>query len=196
MDTIFESDISTNYAEDNILQLLVGIGENPNREGLQETPMRVVKSFKQLFGGYQLDPMDVMKTFDANGHDEIVVLKNVEFYSMCEHHMLPFFGHAHIAYIPNKKVIGVSKLARLLDIYSRRLQIQERLCDQITTALMEGLNPRGAACIIEANHLCMRMRGVEKQNSVMQTSSLKGAFIDKNPEGIASRNELMNLIKL
>ncbi len=131
-----------------------------------------------------------MKTFEDGSCDEVVLLKDIEFVSHCEHHMLPFLGKAHIAYIPNGKVLGVSKLARLLEIYSRRLQIQERLCQQITTALDEHLKPLGSACVIEAQHLCMVARGVQKQNSVMVTSSLTGVFRDKGE----ARSELLDMI--
>ena len=170
------------------------LGEDPTREGLQDTPKRVVKMWDEIFKGYEQDPKDLLTTFDSGGYDQIVLLKNIELYSMCEHHMLPFFGKAHVAYIPGKngKVIGISKLARLVDMYARRLQIQERLGAQVTTALMEHLEAAGAACIIEATHMCMRMRGVAKQNSVMVTSSMTGAFMD-HP---SSRNELMQLIRV
>ena len=160
-------------AMENVSSLLNLIGEDPDREGLKETPERFLKSFKFLCGGYKIDPLSVIKTFSSETYNEMILLKNIEMYSLCEHHLLPFFGQAHIAYIPNGKVIGVSKLARLLDIFSRRLQIQERIGEQVTTSLMDGLDAVGAACVIEANHLCMRMRGVEKQNSIMITSSLK-----------------------
>jgi GTP cyclohydrolase IA len=175
-----------------IEKLLFYIGEDPMREGLLETPARILKSYDTLFSGYKKSESDVFKIFEApNGYDEIVLLKNIEMYSMCEHHFLPFFGKAHIAYIPNERVIGISKLARLLEIYSRRLQIQERICQQITNSLMDNLNAKAAACIIEAKHFCMMARGVEKQNSIMVTSSLKGVFITK-PE---ARIELLNLIR-
>ena len=151
----------------------------------------MIRSYKELFSGYTKDPKEVFTQFDPDGYDQIVLLKDVELYSMCEHHMLPFIGRAHIAYIPNKKVIGISKLARLLEIYSRRLQIQERIGEQITNAIMKYLDAQGAACIIEAQHLCMQMRGVGKQHSTMVTSSLKGVFMGK-PE---ARAELMGLIK-
>jgi GTP cyclohydrolase I len=149
--------------------------------------------WKEIYQGYDQNPRDILTTFSANGHDQIILLKNIEIYSMCEHHMLPFFGKAHIAYLPNPKgkIVGISKLARLLDIYARRLQIQERVGEQVTSALMEYLKPQGAACIIEATHMCMRMRGVEKQNSIMTTSSMKGIFL----EDIAAKNELINLIR-
>lgn len=173
-----------------IRDMLREIGEE-EREGLLETPKRVVKSWQEIYSGYKQDPAELFKTFDADGCDQIVLCKDIELYSMCEHHMLPFFGVAHVAYIPSNKVIGISKLARLVDLYSRRLQIQERIGEQVTKALMTYLAPKGAACIIEATHMCMRMRGVSKQNSTMVTSSLKGAFFS-NP---SARQELMQLIK-
>lgn len=177
-------------AEDAVIRLIQMIGEDPKREGLKETPKRVIASYKFLFSGYEKEPESVIKVFSSDGYDQIVLLRDIEMYSMCEHHMLPFFGKAHVAYIPDNKVIGISKLARLVDMYARRLQIQERLGEQVTQALVNQLQPIGAACIIEAEHLCMRMRGVEKQNSIMVTSSLKGAFLDKP----SAREELMNLI--
>jgi GTP cyclohydrolase IA len=174
-----------------IIDILNHIGENPTREGLVETPNRVVKSWKEIYKGYSQNPADVFTTFDSGAYNQIVLLKDCELYSMCEHHMLPFYGKIHIAYIPTNKVIGISKLARLADIYSRRLQIQERIGEQITNDLMTYLQPLGAAVIIEASHMCMRMRGVEKQHSIMVTSSMRGVFLDK-PE---ARMELMQLIK-
>lgn len=177
--------------QQNILRQLQYIGEDPNREGVKDTPNRIVKMWNEIFKGYNQDPTNIMTTFAADGYDQIVLLKNIELYSMCEHHMLPFYGKAHVAYIPDKKVIGISKLARLVDIYARRMQIQERIGDQVTNDLMEYLEPLGAACIIEATHMCMRMRGVEKQNSMMLTSSMKGAFRSKS----AARAELMELIR-
>jgi len=166
------------------------------REGLQETPERVAKSLEFLLSGYDQDPKEVFKTFeDEEKFSGLIYLKDIEFYSMCEHHMLPFYGTAFIAYIPNGRVIGISKLARLLDIYARRLQIQERIGEQVTSSLMQELEAMGAACIIEASHLCMKMRGVEKQNSVMITSSLKGVFLEDTDIGRAARNELMALCK-
>lgn len=157
--------------------LLKCIGENPDREGLKETPSRIIRAYKELFAGYHIEPASVLKTFEDGACDEMVLLKGIDFYSFCEHHWLPFSGKAHIAYLPDGKVVGVSKLARLLDVYARRLQIQERLCQQVTKALMEHLQPKGAACIIEASHLCMACRGVQKQHAVMVTSSLAGEFL-------------------
>lgn len=181
--------------EDNILRQLQYIGEDVTRDGLLDTPKRVVKSWKELFSGYGKDPKDVFKKFDPDGYDEIVLLKNFEIYSMCEHHMLPFFGKAHVAYIPEAKegkIIGISKLARLTDIFARRLQIQERIGKQVVEELNKNLNPKGAACIIEASHMCMRMRGVNKQNSIMITSTVTGAF----REDPSARAELMQLIQM
>ena len=182
-----------NTTLENIKKQLIHIGEDPTREGLKETPNRIVKSWDELYCGYNQKPEDVMTTFSADGYDQIILLKDIELYSMCEHHMLPFFGKAHVAYIPdpNKKIVGISKLARLVDIYARRLQIQERIGEQVTSALMQYLEPQGAACIIEAVHMCMRMRGVAKQQSTMCTSSLKGAFFTS----AGARIELMGLIK-
>lgn len=181
-----------NSVENAITLLMYAIGEDPNREGLKETPNRVFRSYDKLYGGYTKDPKELLKTFDKETYSQMVLLKNIEFYSTCEHHMLPFFGKAHIAYIPNKKVIGVSKLARLLEIYSRRLQIQERIGEQVTTFLMDELKAKGAACVLEAQHFCMTSRGVEKQNAKMVTSSLKGVFL-KEAE---TREEFFNMIKL
>lgn len=178
---------------DNIRRILQHIGDDPEREGLRETPLRVMKSHQHLFSGYGKDPADVMKVFEDGGedYDQMVLLKDIEFFSTCEHHMQPFFGRAHIAYIPDKKVLGISKLARLLEVFSRRLQIQERLTTQVADALMEHLEPKGAAVIIEAKHFCMVARGVEKQNSVMTTSALRGAFMTD----ATARSEFMSMVK-
>lgn len=178
-------------ADDIIIRQLQYIGEDFMREGLIETPARVIRSWEELYAGYRQDPSAILKSFTDGACDEMVLLKNIEFYSTCEHHMLPFFGKAHIAYIPDGRVVGISKLARLLEIYARRLQIQERLGQQVTSALNQQLKPKGAACILEAQHFCMTSRGVQKQDSIMVTSSLTGVFRDK-PE---ARAELMTLIK-
>ena len=182
-------------AQENLLrQTLLEIGEDPTREGLIDTPKRIVKSWKELYSGYNKKPADVITAFSADGYDQMILLKDIELYSMCEHHMLPFFGKAHVAYLPNPngKIVGISKLARLVDMFARRLQIQERLGDQVTQALMDELNPLGAACIIEATHMCMRMRGVAKQNSTMVTSSMKGVFL--SDAGL--KQELQQLIQM
>ncbi len=176
--------------QDNIRRLIEFIGDDPNREGLRETPDRVIRSYKELFSGYKQDPASVFKCFEDGACDEMVVLSGIEFCSHCEHHMLPFLGHAHVAYIPNKRIIGVSKIARLVEIFARRLQVQERLTTQITEALDKHLQPLGSACMIEANHLCMSCRGVRKQ-AIMRTSSLTGAF---KQDGVA-RAEFLALIK-
>lgn len=176
--------------EDNIRRILQFLGEDVNREGLKETPARVVRSFAELYSGYKQDPKDVMKFFEDGLTDEMVILRDIEFTSNCEHHMLPFAGRAHIAYIPDKRIIGVSKLVRLLDIYARRLQVQERLCQQVTTTLDEYLKPKGSACVLEAVHMCMSCRGVRKAGSTMITSSLTGVF--RSPE---VRGEFLRLIK-
>jgi GTP cyclohydrolase I len=150
----------------------------------------VLNSYQEIYSGYQQDPKSILKCFEDDTCDEMVILTGVEFISMCEHHMLPFVGNAHIAYIPNGKVLGISKLARLLEIYSRRLQIQERICQQITKALMDHLHPLGAACVLEAKHLCMTCRGVNKQQSVMITSSLEGVFREQ-----AVRQEFLSMLR-
>jgi GTP cyclohydrolase IA len=176
-----------------IESILRYIGEDPTRDGLKDTASRVLRSYGEIFSGYQFTPEKIaglFTVFEAD-HEEVVLLKNIEFYSTCEHHMQPFFGNAHIAYIPNGKVVGVSKLVRVLEVYARRLQIQERLCQQVTSALMTHLNPMGAACILEAKHFCMVCRGVNKQNCQMVTSSLQGAF----RTDAATRQELMSLLK-
>lgn len=173
-----------------IVQQLEFLGEDPTREGLLGTPERVLRSWEELYKGYSQNPKDIFTTFESDGYNEIVLLKEIELFSICEHHLLPFFGIAHIAYIPDGRIIGVSKLARLLDIFARRLQIQERIGEQVVESLMFNLRPLGAACIIQATHLCMRMRGCSKQRSTMVTSSLRGVFMSK-PE---ARAELMMLI--
>ncbi len=170
------------------------LGEDIEREGLKETPDRMVRSWGKLFGGYQQNPKDFFTTFQDRQdipQNQIILLKDIEFSSTCEHHFLPFSGKAHIAYIPSDKIVGISKLARLLEIFSRRMQIQERIGNQVTDSIMTYLGAKGAACIIEAKHFCMTSRGVEKQHSVMVTSSLTGCFL-KNSQ---TRQELLSLIK-
>ena len=174
--------------------MMKAVGDDPHREGLRASPQRILRSWQRLYGGYQLKPEDVLTTFEEKElfpHNQIILLKNIEFYSTCEHHMLPFFGKAHIAYLPSNRIVGISKLARILEIYARRLQLQERIGHQVTQALMTHLNALGAACVLEAQHFCMIARGVEKQNSIMVTSSLRGTFL-KNPQ---TRAELMALIR-
>lgn len=171
-----------NDVEQAIRTLLLYIGEDPNREGILDTPKRVLKSYSEIFSGYQQDVGPILKTFCDGGEDmdEMVVQRNINFFSMCEHHMLPFFGVAHVAYVPRQRIVGLSKLARLVEVFARRLQVQERMTTQITSALMTYLQPRGAACVIEATHLCMVQRGIKKYRSDTITSSLKGCFLDRD----------------
>ncbi|EEO26630.1 GTP cyclohydrolase I FolE [Helicobacter winghamensis] len=168
------------------------IGEDRNREGLLDTPKRVVKSWEHLYSGYKSDPKEILgRVFTEGACDEMVVLKDIEFYSVCEHHMLPFFGKVSIGYIPDSKVVGISKLARLVEVYSRRLQIQEKMTAQIADTLMEVLQPKGVMVVAEAKHMCMVMRGVEKQNSQMLTSAIRGLFKSDH----RTREEFMGLIR-
>jgi GTP cyclohydrolase IA len=176
--------------EELIRDLLKSIDPNPGREGLVDTPRRVDKAFDHMFGGYGKNPADVMTTFENEGYNDMILTKDIEFYSTCEHHMLPFFGRAHIAYIPGDKIVGLSKMPRLVDIFSRRLQNQERITTQIAQAMMDHLSPKGVAVVLEAQHLCMMSRGVEKQNSTVTTSSLHGLF-KKRPE---TRAEFLRLL--
>ena len=178
-------------AEKLIKDLLVLIGEDPKREGLVGTPKRVAKSYKKLFGGYKEDPKRLIKVFDNEGYDEMIIAKDIDFYSTCEHHLLPFSGKAYIGYIPNDKIIGLSKLPRLIEIFSRRMQNQERLTKQIADTLNDMLKPKGVGVVIKAEHLCMKARGVEKQNSVISTSAFTGLF----KKNINTRSEFLNLIK-
>jgi GTP cyclohydrolase I len=188
---VFEDEYKNRTKEIVISAMLEQIGEDIHREGLVDTPKRIRKSWDELYCGYNQDPRDMLTQFSDESYDQMVMLKDIEMYSMCEHHMLPFFGKAHVAYIPNGQILGISKLARLVDIYARRLQIQERIGEQVTTFLMNEVGAVGAACVIEAQHMCMRMRGCSKQNSMMVTSSMKGAFMDN----VQTRNEFMSLIK-
>ena len=162
------------------------------REGLRRTPKRVVESWKELYSGYEQDSKKALNsTFNGEGYDGIVLLKDIEFYSTCEHHMLPFTGKAHVAYIPTDRIVGISKLARIVEVYARRLQNQERITTQVADALEKHLKPLGAAVIIEASHACMGCRGVKKSHAIMSTSAMRGVFFDK----AEARAELMQLIK-
>ncbi len=182
----------TNSMEEHIRGILRALGEDPDREGLQKTPQRVEQALTFLTRGYEMDPGKVINdALFTEDYEEMIVQKDIDFYSLCEHHLLPFFGKAHVAYIPHHKIVGISKLARLVDVFARRLQVQERLTNQIATTIMEKLDALGVAVVIEAEHLCMRMRGVEKQNSYVITSSLLGAFRTRTE----TRNEFMNLIR-
>jgi len=181
-----------NSMEEQIRFILKSLGEDPEREGLVKTPHRVAQALTFLTRGYDMDPAKVINdALFTENYQEMIVQKDIDFFSLCEHHMLPFFGKAHVAYIPHHKIVGISKLARLVDVYARRLQVQERLTNQIATIIMEKLDPLGVAVVIEAEHLCMRMRGVEKQNSMVITSTLLGSFQNRQE----TRNEFMTLIR-
>ncbi len=172
--------------------LLRLMGEDPTREGLRRTPLRVKRSLQFLTSGYRRDPAKILnRSFAKVKHDEMIIVKDIDFYSLCEHHLLPFFGKCHIAYVPDKKIIGLSKLPRLVDAFAHRLQVQERLTTQVAEALNEHVRPLGAACVIEASHLCMMMRGVEKQNTRAVTSSMLGAFRTSEK----TRAEFLTLIR-
>ena len=187
IETLPITDQIKSYFEE-IIDLL---GENKNREGLLKTPERASKALKFLTEGYEKDPEQVLQSamFQEN-YNEMVIVKDIELYSLCEHHLLPFFGKAHLAYIPNGHIVGLSKLPRIVDIFSRRLQVQERLTEQILDCINSTLNPKGVAVVIEASHMCMMMRGVQKQNSTTPTSGFRGAFKDTD-----TRNEFLNLVK-
>ena len=173
-----------------VREILLAVGEDPDREGLQKTPNRVARAYGELMAGLKVDPRHHLKTVFHERYDEVVLLRDVEFHSLCEHHLLPFTGRAHVAYLPDGKVVGLSKLARLVEGFARRPQVQERLTGQIADALMEELNPIGAACVIEAVHTCMTIRGAKKHGSTMVTSALRGIF-KENP---ASRSEILALM--
>jgi len=175
-----------------IEQLLRDIGEDPQREGLKRTPERVEKALQFFTSGYKKTPEDVLNNaLFVEDYDEMVIIKDIDIFSMCEHHLLPFFGRCHVAYIPRRKIIGLSKIVRLVEVYSRRLQVQERLTSQIANKISEALDPYGVGVVIEAQHLCMMMRGVEKQNSVAITSSMLGTF----RTNVETRMEFEELIK-
>ena len=188
-----QPDRARTRSEDAVRTLLTHVGEDPGREGLQRTPLRVVKALEFLTSGYEQDPKDAINgaLFVEEDYQEMILCKDLDFYSLCEHHLLPFFGTAHVAYLPNKRIVGISKLARMVEIYCRRLQVQERLTTQIAQTIMEEIEPLGVAVVLEAQHLCMRMRGVQKQNSRMTTSAMLGVF----RTNVETRQEFMNLIR-
>ncbi|MDT8070879.1 MAG: GTP cyclohydrolase I FolE [Terriglobia bacterium] len=189
--TAQETTITSASYEELVREMLVRLGEDPDREGLRQTPERVRKAMQFLTRGYQEDPETILNSalFTVN-YDEMVIVKDIEMFSLCEHHMLPFFGKVHIAYIPNGKVIGLSKLPRLVEVFSRRLQVQERLTTQIAETIQETIKPQGVGVVVEARHLCMMMRGVEKQHSAAVTSAMLGAFRD-----LDTRSEFLSLIR-
>ncbi|CAN5380299.1 GTP cyclohydrolase I FolE [soil metagenome] len=182
---------TTSFISERIGNIITSLGEDVGREGLLKTPERVAKAYQFLTHGYDIDAKQVLESaiFDEH-HSEMIIVKDIELYSLCEHHMLPFFGRAHVAYIPNGKIVGLSKIPRVVDIFARRLQVQERLTVQIRDCINEALQPLGVAVVIEAKHLCMMMRGVEKQNSVTTTSAFVGEF-----EKQATRQEFSNLLR-
>lgn len=190
-DTPKELSAAEKKIAENIHAVLGHLGEDPNRQGLLKTPERVAKAYTFITQGYQQDARKILRSamFDED-YSEMVLVKDIELYSLCEHHMLPFFGKAHIAYIPDGKIVGLSKIPRIVDVFARRLQVQERLTIEIRDAIQETLNPMGVAVVIEASHLCMQMRGVSKQNSVTTTSAFSGVFLEDNK----TRKEFISLI--
>ncbi len=182
---------SIEQIQQSVTDILNALGEDPAREGLIKTPSRVARSLEYLTKGYSEDPKTVINgALFVEDYSEMIVLQDLDFFSLCEHHLLPFFGKASVAYIPQRRIVGISKLARLVDIYARRLQVQERLTTQVANLLMEELDPAGVAVVLRAEHLCMRMRGVEKQNSVVVTSAMLGIFRTHQE----TRQEFMNLV--
>lgn len=190
------NDVSAKLAgvstEDLYREVLSRLGEDPSRDGLLKTPERISKAMDFLTHGYAMSPNEILRgaLFDVD-YDEMVIVRDIEFYSLCEHHMLPFFGKAHVAYIPKGKVIGLSKVARLVDVFARRLQVQERMTREIADAIEDAISPQGVGVILEGQHLCMMMRGVEKQQSMTTTSAMLGAFKD----GAQTRNEFLSLVR-
>ncbi len=192
MPSVETTSLTSASFEDLVREMLVRLGEDPAREGLLRTPNRVHRAFEFLTKGYQEDPAAMLKkALFTVTYDEMVIVKDVEMFSLCEHHLLPFFGKVHVAYIPNGKVIGLSKIPRLIEIFSRRLQIQERLTTQIAETIQKAIEPQGVGVVIEARHLCMMMRGVEKQHSAAVTSSMLGCFRDEQE----TRTEFLSLIR-
>ncbi|HPQ81936.1 MAG TPA: GTP cyclohydrolase I FolE [bacterium] len=178
--------------ENIIREMLKALGEDPDREGLRRTPRRVKDSFAFLTEGYRQNPKELIEnSVFSDKHEEMVLVKDIPIYSLCEHHLLPFFGRAHVGYIPNDRIVGISKIARMVDIFARRLQVQERMTNQVADTLMEVLKPKGVGVVVEAEHLCMQMRGVQKRGTSVITSAMLGAF-RRRPE---TRAEFMNLIK-
>ncbi len=182
--------IDTKKIEGAVRQILQAIGDDPDREGLKSTPRRVAAMYKELFSGTHENPAKHLKTFFSEQYDEIVILRDIPFRSMCEHHLMPFIGKAHIAYLPNGKVVGISKIARVLETFSSRMQVQERLTTQIADLLMEHLNAKGLAVVLKAQHTCITIRGIKKPGAEMVTSALRGYF----RKNLATRNEILSLL--
>ncbi len=183
--------IDTNRIEHAVRELLLGIGEDPERQGLLETPKRVAQMYLEIAGGFEQDAVEVLRTQFDEDHQEMVIMRDVPFYSICEHHLLPFFGTAHVGYVPRGRVVGISKLARAVDIFARRPQVQERLTSQVADAIMTALDPEGVAVVMRAEHLCMSMRGVRKPGTSVVTSATRGQF----REGAATRTEFLSLLQ-
>ena len=180
----------TDDVKDRYESIIKDLGEDTNRDGLLKTPERAAKAMQFLTQGYDQDPVEILKgAMFKESYNEMVIVKDIELYSLCEHHILPFFGKAHIAYIPNGQIVGLSKLPRIVDVFARRLQVQERLTEQVLDCINDTLKPQGVAVVIEASHMCMMMRGVQKQNSITTTSGFRGQF-----EKIETRNEFLKLI--
>ncbi len=183
--------VDTERIKKAVAEILLAVGEDIGREGISETPERVARMYAELLSGMHEDPKQYIRRVFTENYDEIVLLRDIPFYSICEHHLMPFIGLAHVAYLPAGAVLGVSKLARIVDCFARRLQVQERLTDQIADFIMDGLKPRGVAVVLEASHSCMTIRGIKKAGSVMVTSSLRGIF-KRDPK---SRSEVMSLMR-
>ena len=173
-----------------VREIMIAIGEDPDREGLRKTPNRIARAYTELTAGLRIDPCDYLRTFFHEKYNQIVLLRNIPFHSICEHHFLPFVGHAHVAYLPHNRVVGLSKLARVVEGFALRPQVQERLTDQIADSIMDCLRPLGAICVIDASHTCMTIRGIQKPGSAMVTSAIRGTFLRNQ----ATRNEVLNLI--
>lgn len=186
-----EEPLDNQRIRDAVREIIIGVGEDPDREGLRDTPRRVAEMYAEVFSGLREDPADVLRVTFNEDHHEMVIVKDIPFYSMCEHHFLPFHGMAHVGYIPNGRVVGLSKLARAVEILARRPQVQERLSSQLADVIMETLEPQGVGVVLSAEHLCMTMRGIRKPGSLTVTSAMRGVF----QRGSATRAEFMSLIR-
>ena len=188
--SVIQQPVDTQRIREAVREIIIAVGEDPEREGLRDTPRRVAEMYAEVFSGLREDPADVLRVGFEEGHQEMVIVKDIPFYSMCEHHFLPFHGVAHVGYIPKGRVVGLSKLARAVEILARRPQLQERLSSQLADVIMETVKPQGVAVVIEAHHLCITMRGIRKPGSLTVTSAMRGIF----QSGSATRAEFMSLI--
>ena len=191
MRATIETTVDQAGVRDAVRRIIEAIGEDPSREGLLDTPRRIAEMYEELFTGLHQDPREVLSTSFQESHREMVILKNIPFYSLCEHHFLPFHGQAHVGYVPKGRIVGASKIARVVDILARRPQLQERLTGQVADAITEGLSPDGVAVVIEAEHLCMTMRGVQKPGTTLITSAIRGAFRRR----AVTRSEFLTLVR-